>query len=147
FAGTWYAARDLPQQPVGPRPNRIPIMIGGNGPKGQRHAVRHADIYSCYVDERAHVDEVGPRIASLEAICAELDRDPTTIRRSVGVWANGLEPAGHRPSVLSGSAEEMADVLRTFRDAGFTQVELMFNPGTMAGLEALAPVLELLDAA
>ena len=71
FEGSWHAARDLPQQPVGPRPGSIPLLIGGNGPKGQRHAVRHADIWSGYVEERAHPDEVGPLIGSLEAICAE----------------------------------------------------------------------------
>jgi len=143
FEGTWHAARDLPQQPVGPRPNGIPILIGGNGPKGQRQAVRHADIYSCYVDERAHADEVAPRIASLEAICAEVGRDPATIARSVGTSVNALEPAGYRADVVSGSTQEVADTLHSFREAGFTQVELQFEPGTMAGLEALAPVLEL----
>ena len=45
--GHWHADRDLTQRPVGPRPNRIPILIGGNGPKGQRHAaIAHADIWS-----------------------------------------------------------------------------------------------------
>jgi alkanesulfonate monooxygenase SsuD/methylene tetrahydromethanopterin reductase-like flavin-dependent oxidoreductase (luciferase family) len=146
FEGTWHAARDLPQQPVGPRPNRIPILIGGNGPKGQRHAALHADIYSCYVEERAHVDEVGPRLASLEAICAEVGRDPATIRRSVGVTVEPLERLQGRPGVISGSAEEIADACRTFREAGFTQLEMMPRTGTVAALEALAPVLEHLDA-
>lgn len=146
FEGTYHVARDLPQQPVGPRPNKIPILIGGNGPKGQRHAVRHADIYSCYVEERAHPDEVAPRLASLDAICAEEGRDPATIGRSVGVLVNPVERLEDRPDVLSGSAEEIADGFRAFRDAGFTQVEIMFSPGTMAALEALVPVLELLDA-
>jgi hypothetical protein len=40
----------------------------------------------------------------------------------------------------------IADAFRTYRGAGFTQLEIMLNPGTMAALEALAPVLELLDA-
>jgi alkanesulfonate monooxygenase SsuD/methylene tetrahydromethanopterin reductase-like flavin-dependent oxidoreductase (luciferase family) len=146
FEGTWHAARDLPQQPVGPRPNRIPILIGGNGPKGQRHAARHADIYSCYVEERAHVDEVGPRLASLDAICAEEGRDPATIGRSVGVLVNPVERLDDRADVLSGSAEEIADAFRSFRDAGFTQIEIMFSPGTIAALEALGPVLELVRA-
>jgi hypothetical protein len=52
-------------------------------------------------------------------------------------------PAGTKPNQLSGPAEEIADPIRTFRDAGFTRLELMFNPGTMAAREALAPVLEL----
>lgn len=146
FEGTWHAARDLPQQPVGPRPNGIPILIGGNGPRGQRAAARHADIYSCYVEERAQVDEVAPRLASLDVICAEIGRDPSTLGRSVGVSVLPLELAGLRADAISGSAEEIADAFRSFRDAGFTQLEMMFHPGTVAAVEALAPVLELLDA-
>lgn len=53
------------------------------------------------------------------------------------------DPAG---VVIAGSAEEIADAIRTFRDAGFTQLEIMMSPVTMAALEAMAPVLELLDA-
>lgn len=51
FEGTFHAARDLPQAPRGPRPGRIPIMIGGNRPTGQRHAVRHADIWSGWPED------------------------------------------------------------------------------------------------
>jgi alkanesulfonate monooxygenase SsuD/methylene tetrahydromethanopterin reductase-like flavin-dependent oxidoreductase (luciferase family) len=145
FEGTWHAAHDLLQQPVGPRPNRIPILIGGNGPKGQRHAARYADIYSCYAEERAHIDELGPRLASLDAICAAIGRDPATLGRSAGVSVNPVERLTDRPSVISGSAEEIADALRSIRDGGFTRVEIMLSPGTMTALEALAPVLELLD--
>jgi alkanesulfonate monooxygenase SsuD/methylene tetrahydromethanopterin reductase-like flavin-dependent oxidoreductase (luciferase family) len=85
FEGRFHAARGLVQQPVGPRPHAIPLLIGGNGPRAQRHAVRHADIWSCYVEQRAHVDELKPRIASLEEICTELGRDPGSIGRAVGV--------------------------------------------------------------
>jgi hypothetical protein len=64
----------------------------------------------------------------------------------VGVSVRPLSPAGERPDVISGSAEEIADAFRSFRDGGFTQLEIMLGPGTMEALEALAPVLELLDA-
>jgi alkanesulfonate monooxygenase SsuD/methylene tetrahydromethanopterin reductase-like flavin-dependent oxidoreductase (luciferase family) len=146
FEGTFHAARALDQRPRGPRPGTMPLMIGGNGPRGQRAAVRLADIYSCYIEERADVDEVTPRLASLDAICAELGRDPSTIGRSVGVWVRPLDPVGARPSQLSGSAEQIADAVRSFRDAGFTQVELMYLPGTMEALDALAPVVEAIHA-
>jgi alkanesulfonate monooxygenase SsuD/methylene tetrahydromethanopterin reductase-like flavin-dependent oxidoreductase (luciferase family) len=146
FEGAFYAARDLPQQPRGPRPGAMPLLIGGNGPRGQRAAVRHADIYSCYIEERAAVDEVAPRLASMEAICDELGRDPASIGRSIGVSVRPLEAAGFAPSAISGSAEEIADAFRTFRDAGFTQLEIMFGPGTMEALEALAPVVEAIHA-
>jgi len=145
FEGTWHMARDLPQQPVGPRPGAIPILIGGNCPRGRGAAARHADIYSCYVEERADVDEVRPRLASLDAICADLGRDPATIGRSVGVVVLPLEAARFRAGAISGSAEEIADAFRSFRDAGFTQLEIMLGPGTMEALDALAPVLELVN--
>lgn len=144
FEGTFHAARDLAQEPRGPRPGRIPLMIGGNGPRGQRAAVRYADIYSCYVEET--LDEVGPRLASLDAICAEMGRDPATIGRSVGAWVRPLEASGARPSSLSGSAEEIADAVRGFRAVGYDHVELMYLPATMEALEALAPVVEMLRA-
>ena len=146
FEGQYHAARDLPQQPVGPRPNAIPLLIGGNGLKGQRHAALHADIWSGYAEERAHVDELGPRLATLDAICDEVGRDPATIGRGAGISVNPLQPAGWRPTAISGPAEEIADTLRSFREAGFTQVDLMLGPGTLEAVEALAPVLELVRA-
>lgn len=146
FKGRFHAAHDLVQAPRGPRPGRIPLMLGGNGPKGRRLAVQLADIYSCYVEERASPDEVGPHLVSLDAICAELGRDPASIGRSVGVYVHPLEPAGGRQSRLSGSTEEIADGIRAFRAAGYTQVELMYGPPTMAAVEALAPVVEAIRA-
>jgi len=145
FEGTWLAARDLRHVPVGPRPGRIPIMIGGNGPKGQRLAARHADIWSCYPEERSHVDEFAPRIASVDAICAEIGRDPATLGRSAGVTVKPLE-TGDAGGAIAGGAEEIADAIRTFRAAGFTQLEIMLSPVTLAAVEGLAPAIELLDA-
>ena len=142
FEGEFHAARGLLQRPVGPRPGSIPLLIGGNGPKGQRHAALHADIWSGYVEERAHIDEMAPRLVALDAICEEVGRDPATIGRGVGVSVNPLQPAGWRDSVVSGPPEAIADSLRSFRDAGFTQVDLMLGPGTVEAIEAMGPVLE-----
>jgi alkanesulfonate monooxygenase SsuD/methylene tetrahydromethanopterin reductase-like flavin-dependent oxidoreductase (luciferase family) len=144
FEGKFHTARDLAQQPVGPRPNAIPLLIGGNGPKARRHAALHADIWSCYIEQRAHVDELKPRIASLEEICHEVGRDPESIGRAVGVVVRPLEPAGASERSVSGTAEQIATALLSFRDVGFTQVDLTFSPDTIAAAEALAPAVELL---
>lgn len=143
FEGSWHTARGLDQIPVGPRPGKIPLLIGGNGPKGQRHAVRHADIWSAYVEERAHADEVGPRIATLEAICAEEGRDPASIGRSIGLIVAPFDSAGTHESRVSGTTAEIAAAIRSFRETGYTQVELMIEPSTLDALEAVTPVLEL----
>jgi alkanesulfonate monooxygenase SsuD/methylene tetrahydromethanopterin reductase-like flavin-dependent oxidoreductase (luciferase family) len=146
YEGAFHAARDLPQQPVGPRPGAIPLLIGGNGPRGQRAAAMHADTWSGYAEERSHVDELAPRLATLDTICEEVGRDPASLGRGAGVSVNPLQPAGWRESVISGSAEEIADALRSFGEAGFTQVDIMLGPGTMEAFDAMAPVLELLRA-
>jgi hypothetical protein len=68
---------------------------------------------------RSHIDEFAPRIASLERICEEPGRDPASIGRGAGLSVHPLEKAGTTDSSISGSADEIADSLRTFRDAGF----------------------------
>ena len=48
FEGKYHSARDLVQQPVGPRPGKIPLLIGGQKAKGIRYAALNADIWSTY---------------------------------------------------------------------------------------------------
>jgi alkanesulfonate monooxygenase SsuD/methylene tetrahydromethanopterin reductase-like flavin-dependent oxidoreductase (luciferase family) len=147
FEGTFHAAHDLPQLPHGPRPNRIPLMLAAQGPKGMRLAAQHADIWSCFAENRSDMVEFGPRIAGIEAACAEVGRDPKTIGRSAGVDLHPLEAApSPNGEWIGGSPEQMADQLRAFRDGGYTQIELFPTPSTIAAIEEVAPVLELLRA-
>ena len=149
FEGTFHAARDLEHRPVGPRRGRIPIMIGAKGPKMLRLAALHADIWSWYVEERSDLTEFGPRLAALEAACVDVGRDPATIGKSAGIV---VEPTSFTGSAevlgtpVHGSPAEIADGLRAFGLAGFTNLELVVWPPTLAALDAMAPVLELLDA-
>lgn len=149
FEGAFHAARDLEHRPLGPRPGRIPIMIGAKGPRMLDLAARHADIWSWYVEERSDLAEFGPRLAAFEAACIAADRDPATVGRSAGIIVEPTEMTGAADVLgvpIRGSAEEIADGLREFRAGGFTQVEVLLWPRTMAALDAMAPVLELLDA-
>jgi len=147
FEGRFHAALALEQRPLGPRPGRIPIMIGAGGPRMIRLAARHADIWSWYVNERSEVAEFEPRVRELEAACVEIGRDPATIGRSAGIMVEptGVGGADRIAVPVRGSVQEIATGIRSFGDAGFTQVELMLWPPTIGALEALAPVLEQLD--
>lgn len=54
---------------------------------------------------------------------------------------------GHRLDLkpaLTGSAEDIATGLNAFVDRGVSHVQIWLGPNTRAGIEALAPVLELL---
>ena len=123
-------------------------MIGAKGPKMLRLAALHADIWSWYVEERSDLAEFGPRLAALEAACLEVGRDPATIGKSAGIVVEPTSFTGSE-SVLGtpirGSAEQIADGLRAFGDAGFTNIELLVWPPTLAALDAMVPVLESLD--
>src|SRR5262249_18825626 len=150
FEGTFHAARDLEQRPLGPRPGRIPIMIGAKGQRMLRLAARYADTWSWFVEERSDLTEFGPRLAALEAACAEVGRDPATIGRSAGIVVEPTSVTGAADVLgvpIRGTAQEIADGLIEFRDGGFDHVEIVPWPPTIAALDAIAPALELIDAA
>ena len=72
---------------LNPAPKRkIPILIGGGGErKTLRFTARHADVWHYWWgDEWAAKNDV------LERWCAEVERDPAQIRRSVGVDADNI---------------------------------------------------------
>lgn len=143
--GQYHTARELVQAPRGPRPGGIPVLMGGNGPRAIRLAAEHADIFSCYVEKRSHVEEFRPRIEALERACEALGRDPAGIGRSAGVHVNPFAEIGERPQAISGSPAQIAEYFRSFADAGFTSIELM-GPSTPEDVEQLAEVLPLLEA-
>jgi alkanesulfonate monooxygenase SsuD/methylene tetrahydromethanopterin reductase-like flavin-dependent oxidoreductase (luciferase family) len=124
-------------------------MIGAKGPKMLRLAAIHADIWSWYVEERSDLTEFGPRLAALEAACVEVGRDPATIGKSAGIVVEPTSVTGSAAVLgapIQGSAVQIADELRAFGAAGFTNLEVVVWPPTVAALDAMAPALELLDA-
>jgi alkanesulfonate monooxygenase SsuD/methylene tetrahydromethanopterin reductase-like flavin-dependent oxidoreductase (luciferase family) len=123
-------------------------MMGAKGPRMLRLAVRHAETWSWYVEERSDLAEFGPRLEALEVACREAGRDPATIGRSAGIAVEPTSVTGAADVLgvpVRGSAEEIADAFRAFGAAGFTQLELLLWPPTLAALDAMVPVLELLD--
>ena len=135
------------QQPVGPRPNGIPILIARQRPQGT----------ASRGDPRRHLELLrggnaptstssGRASRRSQAICAVIGRDPASIGRSVGVTVDPTLPAGQRPDVLSGTPEDIADSIRPFRDAGFTQMDMMLHPASMAAIDAIGEVLVRFDA-
>lgn len=149
FAGEYHSAKELEQRPRGPRPGGVPIMLGAHKARTTRLAVQHADIWSDFARESSLPEAFEPALQQLDAVCAEQGRDPASIGRSIGVivealdWHDAEEVGLGVP--ITGSAEEIAAKLRTFAEMGVTRVELMLWPATPAALEAVAPVLQLLD--
>jgi alkanesulfonate monooxygenase SsuD/methylene tetrahydromethanopterin reductase-like flavin-dependent oxidoreductase (luciferase family) len=147
FEGAFHAARELEHRPVGPRPGRIPIMIGAKGPRMLRLAAAHADIWGWFVEERSDLSEFGPRLAALEAACTEVGRDPATIGRSAGLAVEPTSVSGAADVLrvpIRGSAARIADAFREFHEAGFDHIEVVLWPPTLPALDAMEPVVRLL---
>lgn len=153
FAGRYHVARDCVLLPPPARREGPPIMIGSIGPKMLRLAAQHADAWNTWFTWYGNrVEGLAALRERVDLACAEVGRDPATLRRTAAVLfqVGGGEPArrGGPKEVappLRGSPEELADALRAFASEGISHVQLVLDPITAGSIEGLAPMLEALD--
>ncbi len=85
FEGRYYKVEAAALRPGPVQSPRPPILIAAMGPIMLRHAARYADIWnslSFAQTFQAQLDETRQRIATIEAHCAHIGRDPASLRRS-----------------------------------------------------------------
>lgn len=107
FDGRWQHPVDAALLP--PPERRVPILVASKGERMLGLTATWADAWNTawfgQVDERLLA-----RLAALEAACADVARDPTTMRRTVGVRLR--EPgAGADAGSLDADASGLADFL------------------------------------
>ena len=153
FEGQYYTLRDCELLPRGPRPQGPPLMVGSTGPRMLRITMPHVDAWNAwYWWFRNDPSRVAEQCEAVDSACADVGRDPREIERTVAVYVELPGATGARDfdrdtaAPVSGSPEEIARSLRAFADVGVSHVQLVIDPVTPAGVEALAPVLEALDA-
>lgn len=136
FDGEHYQLSDSPGLPK-PVQSPPPIIIGGQGKtRTPALAARFAAEFNVAFQT---VDVVERQYRRVEQACAEIDRDPTTITRSVGLVlccgqteedfrrraaAIGREPDELRINGAAGTVDETVDAIAKYRDAGATRVYL-----------------------
>lgn len=126
FDGDHYQLTEAPMvpKPVGP----MPLLIGGGGEQRTlRIAARYAEEWNVWSDPEKFAQKSGV----LDERCAEIDRDPTTIRRSTQALlflsddadfvASMRERLAGRP-VLGGGPSELIDTVGAYRDAGVDEL-------------------------
>jgi F420-dependent oxidoreductase-like protein len=110
YDGPMAGVRDAINVPRGLQEPRIPVMVGGNGPnRTWRLAARFADELNLDWLSPEEVVEARPVIDSR---CAEIGRDPRTLRLSVNI--------GRADSAPEGAAR--IDLLRRYAEAGVDRV-------------------------
>ena len=148
FAGTYYQARDCELHPRGPRMDGPPLLLGtlGAGPRMLRLVAGQADLWNGWLAYgRSHPDVLPPLRERLDAACREHARDPASLGRTVGVRVTLLGRTVALGEPLSGTPEQMAAAFRRFAHEGIGHIQVWLAPSTVAGIEAFAPVLALLD--
>lgn len=154
FDGRWYQVRDCELLPRGPRPGRLPMMIGSNGPRMLRTTLPYVDSWNSWFAQIGNrPDGVQPLRELIDATCRDVGRNPADIERTVAVLVRlpggtgrlqGDYAADPAPP-LEGSPAEMAEVLRGFAAEGISHVQLVVDPITLPSIQALGPVLTELD--
>ena len=128
FAGTHASVADAINVPRGLQEPRVPIMVGGNGPKVTwRLAARFADELNLDWLSPDEIHEAKPVIASR---CEEIGRDPASLRVSVNISRYVLGEAG----------ASRIELLAAYRDVGVDRVMGLLQESAISDepLESLA---------
>ncbi len=150
FQGRFYAAREARLVPRGPRLQGPPILIGTLNPKPRmrRLVAEYADVWNGWLGYTdASAEAADAQMQQIDDACREHGRAPAALVRTTAVRVNvpgsGYRPApGERP--LSGSPEEMAEVLSGHAALGVEQVQLALTMGGREGVQAMAAVIRAL---
>jgi alkanesulfonate monooxygenase SsuD/methylene tetrahydromethanopterin reductase-like flavin-dependent oxidoreductase (luciferase family) len=126
YDGRHAGVHDAIHEPKGLQVPRLPIVVGGNGPKVTwRLAARYADELNL---DALMPDEVAKAMPVIAERCSEIGRDPASLRVSVHIWG--------RPGEVAPGRERRAR-LREYEDIGVSRVILQgFAEVTQAGVLA-----------
>jgi alkanesulfonate monooxygenase SsuD/methylene tetrahydromethanopterin reductase-like flavin-dependent oxidoreductase (luciferase family) len=148
--GPYYQVRECELRPRGPRSSGPPILVGATGERMLRLTARYADAWTS--EWLGSPASIPPLRDAVDAACTVEGRDPGTLRRMAAVF---VDLPGHvrwwasdyRTEIgpATGSPAQLATTLRAFAAEGIGQVVVWLDPGSLAGVEAFAPVLALLD--
>ncbi len=137
YRSDFYQANGAVMNPGSLQQPRLPIMVAAMGPQMMRHAAQHADIWnslSFAADFEEQMAELEDRCMTMSELCAELDRDPDTLRRSYTMF-DATARAGGGVIRYYESDDVFVDMVKRVTDLGVTEVS-MYYPTTDAQLPA-----------
>jgi alkanesulfonate monooxygenase SsuD/methylene tetrahydromethanopterin reductase-like flavin-dependent oxidoreductase (luciferase family) len=106
FEGRYYSLDNAPFEPK-PVNGHIPILIGSTGARMLRHVATYADLW----DGGGSPDEMQAHGARLNALCAEIGRDPAAIRWT---YSTGSDPLASADALRAHVAAYAAVGVRSF---------------------------------
>ena len=153
FSGEHYTIDKAEMVLRGPRPGGPPINIAAGSPKMIGLVARYADAWNWWGWGETHdetLKRMRPIVAMLEQACAEVGRESSALSRtfdlysivSPGHGSNGIDT----DNPVTGSPDEIAERLLRLGDLGIQEVRCDVYPKTIAAVEAMQPVIDLVHA-
>lgn len=148
--GRFWRANDAQMVLRGPRSQGPPIVMAAGGPKMLRLAARFADEWNWWPQGEDPHQAIAPLIEELDSACAEEDRDPSNLLRSLDIYSVdplGLGTAGH-PVAIGGSHQEITNTLAGLGSLGVTEVRcnLVYDKEANNKIEAIESMADIVEA-
>lgn len=119
YEGSYYRIDGAVMRPLPLQKPRPPIMVAAMGPKMLRTTAQHADIWNSmsFADNfETQLEETRQRVARIDQLCAEFDREPQSLVRSYHMY----DPSSRR----SGGAMAYYESPAAFEDMVNRVIEL-----------------------
>lgn len=149
FEGEFYTARNSELVLRGPSPNGPTINIAGGGPKMLGLVAKYSDEWNWWGwDETLEETRtrLEPIIESLELALEEEGRSPDSVVRTLDLYSvlpAGLDAEHGLKNPVFGSSEQIAEHILAMGELGFEEVRVDLWPKSEIGIEAMAPVVDL----
>jgi alkanesulfonate monooxygenase SsuD/methylene tetrahydromethanopterin reductase-like flavin-dependent oxidoreductase (luciferase family) len=119
-------------------PDRIPLMVGSNGPRMLAATLPHVDAWNTWFADTGNRPEGFAELnARIGEAAEQAGRDPATLRRSVCVYVR-LDGAPERDAgVAAVTLDTLAGELSAYAQAGADEVICVADPITEASVRAL----------
>lgn len=142
YEGTYYTAKGAVMNPGSVQQPRLPLMVAALGPQMMHHAARHADIWntmSFAADLEEQMAELADRSAAMDEICADLGRDPASLRRSYTMF-DATARAGGGVIRYYESDDLFVDMVGRATALGVTEISLYYPalPAQLPAFERIA---------
>lgn len=136
FAGTYYQLEQAPFAPKCVQEPHVPIMVGGGG---EKRTLRTLAKYGDTMNVGGTPAQVRHKIEVLERHCAEANRDPSQIRKSVfvpvalqddaekatrlrGLWAGDMSSEDAERYLAIGNADHIIGLFRQYQEVGVQEI-------------------------
>ena len=142
YEGRYYQAGGAIMNPRPVQTPRPPLLVAALGPRMMRHAARYADIWNSLSFRPSFDDQLAEtrtRCEAIDASCAAIGREPSTLRRSYTMFDAQARQRGGAISYYE-SAQRFVDQVSRLVDLGISDVGLYYpgDPAQLTSFETIA---------